>query len=50
MKKILKCKTCKKDFVIRGGFRYCANLGCIEYNKKFGVKIGVSYKKNEEEE
>jgi len=50
MKKILHCKKCKREFEIKSGFRYCANLGCIEYNKKFGVKIGVSHKKNEEEE
>jgi hypothetical protein len=49
MKKILKCKTCKKDFVIRGGFRYCANLICTEYNKRFGAKI-VQQKNEEEEE
>ena len=50
MKKILKCKTCNKDFVIRGGFRRCANLGCTEYNKRFGAKIVRQKNKKEEEE
>ena len=50
MKKILKCKTCNKDFVIRGGFRNCANLGGTEYNKRFGAKIVRQKNKKEEEE
>ncbi len=48
MKRITHCKQCKIIFKINGGFRYCGNLGCTEYNKKFGGKI--VRKKNEEEE
>ncbi len=49
MKRITHCKKCNILFQIRGGFRYCANLGCTEYNKKFGGKV-VRQKKEEEEE
>jgi len=48
MKKITHCKLCNKIFKTRGGYRYCANVGCTEYNKRFGGK--VVRKKNEEEE
>ena len=24
---------------MRGGYRYCANVGCTEYNKQFGGKV-----------
>ena len=33
---------------MRGGYRYCANVGCTEYNKRFGGKV-VRQKKEEEE-
>ena len=30
---------------MRGGFRKCANVGCTEYNKRFGAKIVRQKKK-----
>tara|TARA_R100000426_G_scaffold13924_1_gene13407 strand:+ start:850 stop:957 length:108 start_codon:yes stop_codon:yes gene_type:complete len=35
---------------MRGGYRYCANVGCTEYNKQFGGKVVRQKNKKEEEE
>jgi len=48
MKRQVNCKMCNKIFVIEKGFRYCKNLGCTEYNKKFGKKIVKKFAEEEE--
>ena len=50
MKKITSCKLCNKLFQMRGGYRYCANVGCTEYNKQFGGNVVRQKNKKEEEE
>ena len=42
MRKVTACKSCHNPFKIKGGFRFCANLGCTEYNKRYGGKQNVS--------
>ena len=41
-----KCKKCGWGFQVISEYRICKNLGCTEYNKKFGKKLS---KKEEEE-
>lgn len=49
MKFIERCKDCKTEFKIRDNYRVCGNVGCIQYNKRFGKKLGI-IKTTEEEE
>ena len=47
MKFIENCKDCKTEFKIRDNYRICGNVGCIQYNKRFGKKLTIA--KTEEE-
>jgi hypothetical protein len=50
MRKVTACKSCHNPFKIKGGFRFCANLGCTEYNKRYGGKLNVSQRQKRHEE
>jgi len=49
MKRIKNCKNCNKGFKVEKGYRYCKNLACTEYNKKFGRKLQTKNVAQEEE-
>ena len=49
MRKVTACKSCHNPFKIKGGYRFCGNLGCTEYNKKYGGKLNAKTLRNENE-
>ncbi len=49
MKKIKNCGKCSQIFKEIKGYRYCKNLGCTEYNKRFGRKLQKKNVAQEEE-
>tara|TARA_R100001015_G_C4616026_1_gene172087 strand:- start:607 stop:789 length:183 start_codon:yes stop_codon:yes gene_type:complete len=49
MRKITACKSCHNPFKIKGGYRFCGNLGCTEYNKRYGGKLNAKTLRNENE-
>tara|TARA_B100000287_G_C20019405_1_gene537892 strand:+ start:111 stop:260 length:150 start_codon:yes stop_codon:yes gene_type:complete len=49
MRAEMQCRQCNKNFSLVFGYRICKNLGCTEYNKKFGKKLFKKVKKEEEE-
>jgi hypothetical protein len=49
MKRIENCKNCNKKYKNIKGYRYCKNLGCTQYNKKFGKKLQTKIVAQEEE-
>jgi len=46
----LACKKCHTTFKIESDYRKCGNLGCTEYNKRFGGKLNVSQSQKRHEE
>ena len=48
MRKVTACKSCHNPFKIKGGYRFCGNLGCTEYNKRYGGKLNAKTLRNEE--
>ena len=50
MRKVTACKSCHNPFKIKGGYRFCGNLGCTEYNKRYGGKLNVSQSQKGHEE
>jgi hypothetical protein len=48
MRKVTACKLCHNPFKIKGGYRFCGNLGCTEYNKRYGGKLNAKTLRNEE--
>tara|TARA_Y100000817_G_C16374852_1_gene331999 strand:- start:259 stop:435 length:177 start_codon:yes stop_codon:yes gene_type:complete len=49
-KLVLACKKCHTTFKIESDYRKCGNLGCTEYNKRFGGKLNVSQSQKRHEE
>jgi|TARA_Y100000114_G_scaffold122119_1_gene117388 hypothetical protein len=49
MRKVTACKSCHNPFKIKGGYRFCGNLGCTEYNKRYGGKLNAKTLRNENE-
>tara|TARA_R100000773_G_scaffold4200_2_gene4807 strand:+ start:1378 stop:1530 length:153 start_codon:yes stop_codon:yes gene_type:complete len=47
MRKITTCKSCHNPFKIKGGYRFCGNLGCTEYNKRYGRRLDARQEKKE---
>jgi|TARA_Y100000114_G_scaffold121091_1_gene116172 hypothetical protein len=47
MRKVTACKSCHNPFKIKGGYRFCGNLGCTEYNKRYGGRLNAKTLRNE---
>ena len=50
MRKVTACKSCHNPFKIKGGYRFCGNLGCTEYNKRYGGRLNAKTLRNEKKE
>jgi|TARA_A100001391_G_scaffold44435_1_gene25938 hypothetical protein len=44
---VLACKACHTKFKIESDYRKCGNLGCTEYNKRYGGKLNAKTLRNE---
>ena len=47
MRKVTAWKSCHNPFKIKGGYRFCDNLGCTEYNKRYGGRLNAKTLRNE---